>query len=126
MRIIESEIYEIYHPDDRDYEPWADYEVNIISVLMDEYEMDPEDDWKTFLSTIEYDDDKHGLRYRKYPYYIENSKETINVQSNLPGEGPHERSLMVEGMHRHTKKQLDLLRKKEVYTITELSQIEDW
>jgi len=126
--MIEEEIYEIYSAKDENYEPWADYESSIMQMLIDAYDMSPDENWKIFIRNLD-------LKYRIYPYYIENGAEKIKVKFSDVPEHEGTRTLMQEGMKRHTDAQLKKLRetiydesdkimRPKVFTPKELDKIE--
>jgi len=122
-----EEIYEIcvIKEDEEEPEITADYESNIITKLIDDYDMDPDTSWFDFC-------DENNILVNIYPFYIEDSIETISVNLLTPDAHVGERPLMVEGMHRHTIEQLEQLRvvdengDSKIYSLEELGRIEHW
>lgn len=64
--------------------------------------------------------------YKEYmeKYYLNNSMETIKIRHS--DTMIEIRPLMVAGMLKHTAKQLEKLRSKELWTISELRELENW
>ena len=110
-----EEIFRVYSPDKTT--EIIDYESNVISKLI-ELGLDLENsNWIDFI-------DENGLEIEKYPYYIQTSDEVISIRRSDNTIGT--RALMVEGMLRHTAKQLEELRSAGVLTLQKLAKIEKW
>jgi len=117
-----EEIYEIKGKIVIDEELIPIHLINYESLIIDsliEYGLDIEEtNWLDYI-------DEHEMSISVYPYYIENSEETIQIKSSM-SDKIYTRPLMVEGMGRHTTEQLQELRSRDVFTLHEVAKIEKW
>ncbi len=89
----------------------------IIKFLQKDYHID-ENNWREVI-----ENNKDTIFFEDYPWYESNSEEIITI---LKPNHSSIRCLQVEGMPRHDKQTLELLKTKKCWEINEIRKLEGW